>query len=123
MLPSVPSGMWNSRSIRLDLPGRTRQNVRKSMDTYQARIRALAKYCEFTNLNRELKSHMIQTSVSTRLRRCAHAEPTIMLQQIMDARYNMETAEPQLKVIESSQKEATSSTVAVAWNDPSSIRL
>ena len=41
-----------------------RQNVVESMDTYQASLRALAKYCEFANVDGELKSHIIQTCVS-----------------------------------------------------------
>ena len=94
-----------------------RQKVGESMDTYQARLRALAKNCEFANLDGELKSHIIQTCVSTRLRRRALAEPTMTLQQIVDAARSMETAELQVKVIESGQNEATSSTVAAVRND------
>ena len=39
------------------------------------------------------------------------------LQQIIDAARSMETAELQVKVIESGKKEATSSTVAAVRND------
>ena len=83
-----------------------RQNVGESMDTYQARLRAQAKYCGFSYLDGEWKSHIIQSCVSTRLRRRVLAERTMMLQQIIDAARCMKTAELQVKVIESG-KEAT----------------
>jgi len=53
-----------------------KQNVGESADAYTARLRTLAKFCEFTNVDNELKSHLIQTCLSTRLRRCALYEPS-----------------------------------------------
>ena len=95
------------------------QNVDESMNTYEARLRALAKYCEFSYLAGELKSHIIQTCVSTHRRRVL-AEWTMTLKQIIDAARSMETTELQVKVIESGKKEATSSTVAAVRIDRSS---
>ena len=97
-----------------------RQNVGESMNTYLAQLRALRKYCEFANIDGELKADIIQTCVSTRLHQLALAEPTMTLQQIVDAARSMETAELQVKVIESGKKEATSSTVTTVRNDRSS---
>ena len=95
-----------------------RQKVGESIDTYQARLRALAKYCEFANLDGELKSHhpdmCIDSSSSTRTRRARSS------QQIIDAARSMETAELQVKVIESGKKDATSSTVAAVRKTDSS---
>ena len=98
-----------------------RRNIGESMDTYQVRRRAPAKYCEFANLDGELKSHIIQTCATTSLRRRALAETTVTLQQI-DAARSTETAELQVKVTESGQKEATGSTVAAVRIDRSSGR-
>ena len=79
------------------------------MDTYQARMRALAKY--FANSPTSTgSSHTIQTCVLTRLRRRALTEPIMVLQQIIDAARSMEMAKLQVKVIESG-KEATAASV------------
>jgi len=53
-----------------------RQNVGETTDAYTARLRTLAKFCEFSDVDNELKSHLIQTCQSTRLRRYALSEPS-----------------------------------------------
>ena len=56
-----------------------KQLQHETVDTYHARLRSLAKYCQFTDTDKEIKSHIIQTCVSTRLRRRALSEPTLTL--------------------------------------------
>ena len=52
-----------------------RQRTDKTTDSYHARLRTLAKYYEFVNIDSEIKSHIIQTCTSSRLRRRALTEP------------------------------------------------
>ena len=44
----------------------------------------MTKYCHFTNVDNEIKSHIIQTCTSTRLRRKALTEPHLTLNQLID---------------------------------------
>jgi hypothetical protein len=44
-----------------------RQNAGECIDSYHARLRAMAKYCQFTDVDNEIKSQIIQTCVSSRL--------------------------------------------------------
>lgn len=82
------------------------QQQDESIDSYHVRLRSLAKYCEFTNIDAEIKSHIIQTCMSTRLRRRALSEPALTLQQLLDMARSMEVAERQTKAIEGASKEA-----------------
>jgi len=81
---------------------KAQQHQDETTDAYHARLRSLARYCEFTNTDSELKSHIIQTCTSTRLRRRALSEPTLTLQQLLDTTRSMEAAERQVKSIEGS---------------------
>lgn len=92
----------------------TQQNKDESTDAYHVRLRAMARYCEFTNLDSELKSHIIQTCTSTRLRRKALSEPDMTLQQLLDAARSMEAAERQLKSIESNHEASNTDTNVAA---------
>jgi len=74
-----------------------RQNVGETTDAYTARLRTLAKFCEFADIDNELKSHLIQTCQSTRLRRYALSEPSWTLNQFLDKARSMEAAERQVK--------------------------
>ena len=77
-----------------------KQQPTENIDTYHARLRALAKYCEFGDVDAEIKSHIIQTCRSTRLRRRALTEALTLL-QLVDLGRSMETSERQTKAIES----------------------
>jgi len=89
-----------------------RQNVDETTDAYTARLRMLAKFCEFADIDNELKSHLIQTCQSTRLRRYALSEPSWTLKQFLDKARSMEAAERQVKTIESGTSVASSSVAA-----------
>ena len=79
---------------------RSTQEHNETLDAYHARLRALSKHCQFTDIDAELKSHIIQTCTMTRLRRKALAEPDLTLNQLIDIGRAMETSERQLRHIE-----------------------
>jgi len=91
-----------------------RQNVGETIDAYTARLRTLAKFCEFPNIDSELKSHIIQTCLSTRLRRFALSEPNWSLKELLDKARSMEAAERQVKTIETGANGASNSAPSVA---------
>ena len=55
------------------------QRAGEMLDDYHGRLRALSKYCEFADVDKELKSHVIQSCTSSRLRRRALTEPNMTL--------------------------------------------
>jgi hypothetical protein len=79
---------------------KTQQNQEETLDAYHSRLRSQARYCEFANTDTEIKSHIIQTCTSSRLRRRALSEPNLTLQQLLDIGRSMEAAERQVKCIE-----------------------
>jgi len=79
-----------------------KQQSDENLDTYHARLRALAKYCDFADVDSEIKSHIIQTCKSTRLRRRALTDTSFNLQTLIDLGRSMEISERQTKTIESS---------------------
>ena len=85
-----------------------------------ARLRKLAKYCEFVNLESEIKSHLIQECTSSRLRRRALTEPEMMLANLLIIARAMELTERQTKVIESGN---TQGVAAIRRHDNKQQRL
>src|SRR5664279_1884851 len=77
-----------------------KQHADENIDAYHAILRSLSKNCEFTNVDAEIKSHVIQTCLSTRLRRRALTDATLSLQALIDLGRSMETTEKQTKLIE-----------------------
>jgi hypothetical protein len=77
-----------------------RQTAGESTDSYHARLRSLAKYCQFTDTDDEIKAQIIQTCLSTRLRRYALTNSDISLKDLLDKARSMEAAERQVKAIE-----------------------
>ena len=57
----------------------TKRLSTENIDSYHARLRSLAKYCDFAEVDKEIKSHIIQTTRSSRLRRRALADPSLTL--------------------------------------------
>ena len=94
----------------------TKQQTYENIDAYHARLHTLSKYCEFPNADAEIKSHVIQTCQSTRLRRRALTDATLTLQALIDLGRSMETSERQTKLIEGGPSDAVvgSTSVAVA---------
>jgi len=86
---------------------KTQQMQGELIDSYHSRLRAMTKYCQFTNVDNEIKSHIIQTCTSTRLRRKALTEPQLTLNQLIDIGRAMETSERQLRSIEGATSRLT----------------
>ncbi|XP_061176120.1 uncharacterized protein K02A2.6-like [Saccostrea echinata] len=72
-----------------------KQNSSETMDSYHTRLRQLAENCEFEDIDREIKSQVIQGCESSRLRRKALREPDLTLQQILDSARAMEVSQLQ----------------------------
>lgn len=88
---------------------KTQQHQDETVDTYHARLRSLSRYCGFTDTDSEIKSHIIQTCTSSRLRRRALSEPALTLKQLLDIARSMEAAERQVKCIERNKEFSTGS--------------
>ena len=61
----------------------SKQEPGESIDTYHTKLRKLAENCEFANVDDEIKSQIIQSCSSTRLRRRALRENEINLEQLL----------------------------------------
>lgn len=70
----------------------TKQNEGESIDAYVIRLRQLAKFCQFNDDDRELKSQIIQHTTSSRLRRKAIRE-SLGLADILKAARAYEASE------------------------------
>ena len=92
---------------------KTQQMQGELIDSYHSRLRAMTKYCQFNNVDNEIKSHIIQTCTSTRLRRKTLTEPHLTLNQLIDIGRAMETSERQLRSIE-----GATSRLTIADNQP-----
>src|SRR6218665_2931672 len=95
-----------------------RQNTAETTDAYHARLRTLSKYCDFPNIDAEIKSHIIQTCSSRRLRRRALTDSGMTLKVLLDTALAMETSQRQSKVIETGFDETDKRTVARVVNQP-----
>ena len=62
---------------------RAKQDVNESIDSYCSRLRKLSATCEFTNVDFEIKTQIIQPCTSQRLRRRALREPDISLADLL----------------------------------------
>ena len=78
-----------------------KQNPGESMNAFHARLRQLSATCEFSDIEREVKSQIIQSCLSQRLRRKALKDSTMTLQKLLEEARAMEIAETQAKEIES----------------------
>ena len=77
----------------------TTQNVGETVDQYVTRLRRMAPNCEFPDLNRELKSTVIQNCTSKRLRRIALRDD-LSLDALLAKARSMEVSETQASGIE-----------------------
>ena len=78
----------------------SKQQQGESIDAYHGPLRSLAKYCDFSSVDSEIKSHIIQTCTSSRLRRRGLTNKDITLQELVDLARSMEIAERQVRSIE-----------------------
>ena len=78
-----------------------RQQPQETLDQFATRLRQLASSCEFASFDTEIKSQIILSCSSSRLRRRALREPTITLKAFLDLGRAMELSETQASGIES----------------------
>ena len=82
-----------------------KQEKGETIMVYCTRLKQLAKTCEFTNTDREIKSQIIQNCQSTKLRRKALTDSTIMLQALLNLGKTMELTDSQAASLEKQQRE------------------
>ena len=78
----------------------TKQEVNESLDTYDTTLKQLAKYCEFDNIEKEIKSQIIQSCLSNKVRRKALRDSDVTLQQILDFARAMDATDSHMTDIE-----------------------
>ena len=78
----------------------TKQEVNESLDTYYTKLKQLAKYCEFDNIEKEIKSQIIQSCLSNKVRRKALRDSDVTLQQILDFARAMDATDSHMTEIE-----------------------
>ena len=78
-----------------------RQQPQETLDQFATRLRQFASYCEFAAVDKEIKSQIILSCFSSRLRRRALGEPTITLKSLLDLGRAMELSETKASGIES----------------------
>jgi len=78
-----------------------RQNPGETMNSYHSRLRQLAAICEFTAVDKEIKSQIIQSCTSQRLRRKALKDSTMTLEALLAEARALEISEQQATDIES----------------------
>ena len=79
-----------------------KQNSGESMNSYHSRLRQLASTCEFADTDKEIKSQIILSCSSQRLRCKALKDTTMTLQALLDEARALEVSEKQAVDIESS---------------------
>ena len=77
----------------------------ETLDKFHTRLLHLCKYCEFVDLNRELKSQVIFGCVSRRVRRKALQEHGLTLNNILTYARTIETSEQQAVSLEQNNKD------------------
>ena len=78
------------------------QQTGETLDQFVTRLRKLAAHCEFTDLNKELKSAIIQNCQSKRLRRFGLREEDMTLEKLLAKARALEGSERQASGIEHS---------------------
>ena len=78
------------------------QKASETVDQFATRLRKIAAHCEFSNLERELKSAIIQNCHSKHLRRFALREEALTLDELLTKARALKTSETQASGIEKS---------------------
>lgn len=79
---------------------RMRQESGEKIDAYHTRLRQAAASCEFNDINGEIKSHVIQTTTDSKLRKQGLTNDALTLGDIIEAGRNNELAQAQSLDIE-----------------------
>ena len=86
------------------------QNSGEPLDSYCTRLRRLAQRCKFDHVDEEIKSHIVVSCLSSRLRRRALRED-MNLTELLDYGRGLEMSEEQAKGIEEQEKLAQTADV------------
>ena len=89
------------------------QKSDETVDQFVTRLRKLAVHCEFADLERELKSAVIEHCTSKRLRRHALREEAMTLDKLLSKAQALEASETQAKGIEESTAQTNPSAESV----------
>lgn len=76
------------------------QEPGENLDSYHTRLRMMAKNCEFADFDAEIKTQIIQSCASSRLRRKTLREPDLTLVLLLDHGRTLELSEMQASGIE-----------------------
>ena len=76
---------------------KSRQAADETLDQYHTRLRKLATTCESGDVDREIKTQIIQSCISTRLRRKALRDSTLTLNALLAEGRSIEVSENQAK--------------------------
>ena len=87
-----------------------RQGMSETLDQFHIRLRTLAKYCEFHDVDREIKSQIVQTCTDSECRQKALRSPDLSLQDLLRFGRTREATSKQAQSMnESSSQPANSS--------------
>ena len=79
-----------------------RQNQGESLDSYHVRLHQLAKTCDFTDIDKEMKEHIILSCTSNTLRRRA-LQDEYSLDKLLKVGRSLEISESQARHLEIKQ--------------------
>ena len=74
---------------------RLRQETGETIDVYHTRLRKAAASCDFADVDGEIKSHVIQTTTDSKLRKQGLTDDTLTVRDIVVAGRNNELAQVQ----------------------------
>ena len=92
-----------------------KQDTSETIMAYYTRLKHLAQTCEFTNVDREIKSQIIQHCIWTKLRRKALSDSNISLSDLLHFGKTMEITDSQAAALENEDKRGVNS-VGGRWH-------
>ena len=98
---TLPDTGDDFETAKTKLNAYAKQNPGETMNSYHSRLRQLATTCEFTDVDKEVKSQIIQSCTSQRLRRKALRDSTMTLEALLAEARALEFSEQQATDIES----------------------
>ena len=93
----------------------------ETLDAFVTQLRTLARDCEFTNVDNEIKAQMTQKCRSSKARRCSSLDG-ITLKEVLDYGRAVETAEQEASLIEATTKESVNKVYVRKHTKPFSVR-
>ena len=84
-----------------------RQAESETLDMFVTRLRQLAKYCQFADIDKEIKSQIVQGCSSIKLRKTILKDQTLTLSKILDTGRTNEFCDKGVNEIEATQSTTT----------------